>query len=118
MYTHVIPRDLFNESDLLKCYGRLYTLLEMGAHTAELSNDDQDNNEPFNIIQDELDGSISISNVKLTISGKVWRLYRPLNSRDPWPLYCLSVNGDVCERVFTDDGMLSFEFLNIITHKK
>lgn len=27
-YIRVVPRDLFNEGDLLKCYGRLWILLD------------------------------------------------------------------------------------------
>ncbi len=29
MYARVIPRDLFNEANLLKCFGNLYLRLEV-----------------------------------------------------------------------------------------
>lgn len=114
-YTRVIPRDLFNEADLLKCYGRLYILLETaGAHLAKLSDANLEQEEPFEIGQSQDDGSISVLNVIFTIDDVRWRLERPLNCRDPWPLYCVSFDGEIRERVFTEKGDFSAKFLEII----
>ena len=49
-YTRVIPRDLFNEGDLLKCYGRLWILLdETRGHVAQLGEEEQLPSAPFEI---------------------------------------------------------------------
>lgn len=54
-YNRVIPRDLFNESSLLKCLGRLYICLEnTPGHAAEL----QQVGREFDIRQSDDDGSI------------------------------------------------------------
>lgn len=107
-YHRVIPRDLFNEADLLKCYARLWIELDekSGRHKAELHHDGA----AFRVEQDETSGAIYIANVELTIRGDTVGLYRPLNSRSKWPLWLGDTGGDDI-RVFTDDGALSAEFL-------
>lgn len=115
-YTRVIPRDLFNEADLLKCYGRLWILLdETRGHSARLGDAESEHSgAPFEIRQDEADGSISVANVPFTIRGERWRLSRPLNCRSPWPLWCSSPDEETCERVFTEEGRFSPEFVQLI----
>lgn len=116
-YTRVIPRDLFNEANLLKCYGRLWILLDemVGHHEAQLGDKNNEHyGAAFNIVQDETDGSISIWNLCFYVHGKNYRLFRPLNARSPWPLWCTSPDGEFCERVFSDAGFLSSEFLRLI----
>lgn len=114
-YTRVIPRDLFNEADLLKCHGRLWILLdETRGHSARLGDAESEHSgAPFEIWQDEADGSISVANVPFTIRGERWRLSRPLNARAAWPLYAISPAGDEF-RVFTEDGWFTPEFSQII----
>lgn len=115
-YTRVIPRDLFNEADLLKCYGRLWILLdETRGHSARLGDAESEHNgAPFEIWQDEADGSISVANVPFTIRGERWRLSRPLNCRSLWFLWCSSPDEETCERVFTEEGRFSPEFVQLI----
>jgi hypothetical protein len=113
-YRRVIPRDLFNEADLLKCYGRLWLCLDNLArgHAAQLGDDDGDHDgAPFRIEQGA-SGDITVANVPFKIHGNDWRLTRPLNSREPWPLY--AENDDECVSVFTGDGELSAEFRALI----
>jgi hypothetical protein len=94
-YHRVIPRDLFNEASLLKCYGRLWILLDqLGNQKAKLS---EGSGKPFKIEQNEADGVA---------------LHRPLNSRQAWPLYAV-INTEECE-VFDDEGNLSHGFLEFI----
>lgn len=114
-YPRVIPRDLYNEADLLKCYGRL--VLELNAHpghVAEVTYDDR----PFDVVQKPADGSLSIENLQLKIVGRPWVLYRPLNSRLPWPLYAAPAIGcgplDYEVSVFTGDGVFTEEFAKLI----
>lgn len=108
-YTRVIPRDLFNEGSLLKCMGQLALKLDApGLSKAELEHDDR----AFIIEQSPYDGSISVVNVNLTIAGEPVRLYRPLNSREPYPLwFACDVDED---EVFTTSGELSLEFKRVI----
>lgn len=120
-YMRVIPRDLFNEADLLKCYGRLWICLDkLRDHRATLGlypnvNDPGDHSgEPFQIEQMPDDGSLTVRNVPFCVAGKRLHLSRPLNSRDPWPLWIDDEEAEICERVFTDEGELSPEFLEII----
>lgn len=104
-YTRVIPRDLFNEANLLKCYGQIYLLLErMADHKAELVQEDDGS---FQIEQDQNSGALSIENITLRVHGKLWRLMRPLNSRAPWPLWLEHIDPAADFepiQVFTDDG--------------
>lgn len=117
-YIRVIPRDLFNESSLLKCIGRIYINLENTPdHKAELR-EAFEPGEAFNICQSQEDGSIYIANVHLYVRGRKVHVSRPLNSRDSWPLWAIieTDDGDEDEiEVFTDDGDFSPEFLSYIT---
>lgn len=88
-YLRVIPRDLFNEANLLKCIGRLVLLIEDGPLREQLQY--HHDGEAFNIIQNEGDGSISVANVNFWAKGKLKNygqltFSRPLNSREDWPL--------------------------------
>jgi hypothetical protein len=120
-YQRVIPRDLFNEADLLKCYGRLWICLDnLRDHKATLgafrnTYDPGDHTgEAFRIEQSQDDGSTTVANVPFAIDGRRLHLSRPLNSRDPWPLWIDDEQAEICERVFTDEGELSPEFLELI----
>jgi hypothetical protein len=104
-YTRIIPRDLFNEGNLLKCLGQLYIKLETaGKHHAVFDEDSDD----FAIEQDQNDGSISATGVTFSIRRCRMRLYRPLNARAPWPLWMALEDSDADPiSVFNDDGNLS-----------
>lgn len=111
-YARVVPRDLFNEGDLLKCYGRLWICLdELHAHYAELS---EGSGAPFDIRQDEGSGALTVANLRFTIGGSPYRLTRPLNTRQPWSLYATDED-DEETAVFTAEGDLSPDFLRLIT---
>lgn len=111
-YTRVIPRDLFNEANLLKCYAQIYINLEnMNVDASLIPPHD---NEGFEIIQDEDTGSTSIENVKLIVGDTEVELFRPLNSRESWPLIMRTENEDEIY-IFEDDGSFTpemTEFLN------
>jgi hypothetical protein len=93
-YLRVIPRDLFNEANLLKCLGLLTLALEQHqGHWASFAIQD-DSVSHFEIGQDPSDGSIEVTNMPFMIGGFRYRLYRPLNSRMDFPLYCLRM-GDM-----------------------
>lgn len=117
-YIRVIPRDLFNEANLLKCLGQLYIALENlhGQHRAKYAIEDV---ERFDIHQSPDDGSIYVANLPFMIDGRIYHLSRPLNSRQPWPLYATLSwpqpgEEQTVTAVFTDEGKLSAEFLKLI----
>lgn len=110
-YQRVIPRDLFNEANLLKCYGKL--CLELDRWPDSVARLEHYGN-AFIIEQDPNDGSLTVYNIRLIIGNETYVMSRPLNSREPWPLYChLKQNDDVLA-VFNDEGELSDEFLGLL----
>lgn len=111
-YQRVIPRDLFNEGDLLNCLGRLWIKLdERRDHKAELIHTIGDT---FKIEQDPADGSISAVSVVLWWpEARGAQLFRPLNAREKWPLWLRHGDEDDV-RVFDLDGELSPEFWALI----
>lgn len=114
MYQRVIPRDLFNESNLLKCMGRIYILLETtDCSNVELTHDD----EAFDIEQNQYTGGIYVRNVRLMVRGKHVHLERPLNSRGAWPLYATMEDDDEIS-VFDDDGNFTQEMLAYLAGQK
>lgn len=112
-YRREIPRDLFNESNLLKCYGQVY----IGLETAQVLDVQLEyDGKPFNIVHDDADNTLSIGNVKLIVRGKPVELFRASNSRYPWPLYVREEDGEEFE-VFDDDGTFSKEMLAFLRRK-
>lgn len=108
-YVRTLPRDLFNEGDLLKCVGKLWLALERERKAGFVEEDVSS----FEIEQDPGDGSIFVANLTFIIRGRVHLLYRPLNARSAWPLYCDTNDGGEV-RVFTEEGELSAEFLELV----
>lgn len=107
----VLPRDAFNDANLLKCVGQLVLKIEDGE--AGFLTYEYDG-EPFDIRQNPADGSTTVDNVIFRV--KDWQSWlvmcRPLNSREPWPLYC--DYNDETYYVFDEDGELTLEFKNLI----
>lgn len=81
-YLREIPRDLFNEASLLKCFGQLYLRLEAMGLEGQLSYHSGN----FEIEQN-VDGMTTIGNVRIVVRNKVREIWRPLNSREQFPLY-------------------------------
>lgn len=113
MYERVIPRDLFNESSLLKCYGRLYIILEGNARAQYPVESVSD----WDIVQRQDDGSLFIANLPLVVGENEYRLTRPLNARSAWPLYAELIGDPDAEeiQVFTDQGDLTPEMLAVVS---
>lgn len=105
-YLRVIPRDLFNEGNLLKCFGQLYLGLEaLRMENCLVQHTDTE----FDVAQSEDDGSLTLENVQLEIRGTSYYLHRPMNSRRPYPLWVRTGDDDV--EVFRDDGSFTPEML-------
>jgi hypothetical protein len=109
-YMRILPRDFFNEADLLKCLGFLVLRLE----DLGMSDIHPENLDNLNILQDESDGSISVEGFHLTLQDDTTlKLCRPLNSRESMPLFC--VDDEYNEiKVFDDKGQISPEMLQRI----
>jgi hypothetical protein len=100
-YFRVIPRDLFNEGNLLNCLGKLYMLLEKSDTGKIAKLEDSALSDGFDIEQDESDGSISVVNLPFLVNDEEFRLFRPLNARSNSPLYIETSDGPV--RVFDEE---------------
>ena len=107
-YRRVIPRDLFNESKLLKCLGQLSLLAHDGqANGLRVSFDDDG---PFHIVQDDDDGGLYCSNVWIfTHDGNIVSVKTRYNSKSAYPLVF-----NEYQDVFNDDGTLTEEFIDHI----
>lgn len=112
-YIRVIPRDLFNEGDLLKCIGQLYIETAKYPHVEIFQHDDE-MNAGFRIEQNPDDGSIFVSNIVIYVTGRAMAHYRPLNSREKYPLYLVSMESDIEIKVFNNDGSLTAEMIAFI----
>lgn len=86
-YRRVLPRDLFNEADLLKCLGRLHIALGEPAAQGHDATFDEEDLPFFDIEQDPGSGAVYVANLTFRVSGVAVWLWRPLNSRKEWPLW-------------------------------
>lgn len=96
-YTRVIPRDLFNEASLLKCLGKLALAAESEPRLTVYHDGDA-----FIVLQNPDSGGLHCANLLFCWEGEPMYLERPLNSRDPWPLYWERGSNSV--EVFNQDG--------------
>lgn len=109
-YNRVIPRDLFNEANLLKCFGKLYLCLEildLPGISLEHGGD------AFDVDQNQASGNLYLRNVRLVVRGRYMTIERPLNSRGAWPLY-LTTDDDDEISVFDDNGDLSKDMVSYL----
>lgn len=97
----VLPRDAFNDANLLKCIGQLTLLILDCDKSVEGLTYDYDG-EPFDIQQDEADGSTCVANIQFYANKKPIRIIRPCNSREQWPL--VAWHGDDEYYVFNSKG--------------
>jgi hypothetical protein len=119
-YKRVIPRDLFNEANLLKLYGQV--ALHLHDHPIEgvaliYSGDENDEDgSPFDIDQD-IDGNLLIMNLDLYVRGVGYLLSRPINTREPWSLYAQDIYSPDSDptSVFDHEGRFSPEMYALLT---
>lgn len=110
-YQRVCPRDLFNESKLLKCIGKI-SLLIHDYQIPGLYIRDDELDQGFEIDQNPNDGSISITNLRFSDEGgEPVYFSTSMNSKENWPLtmeykgeeyYPLSESGElqISDRLF------------------
>lgn len=102
-YKRVLPRDLFNEAKLLKCVGKLTLMIEDGLLPDWHYHYDGD---PFNIVQDPNDGSISVANISFWCKAKSLNMVHictPLNSKYNWPAM-MRTSEDEEYFIFSEEG--------------
>lgn len=109
-YNRVHPRDLFNESMLLKSVGRLSLLITNGESPEGLEMDEE--SDGFDVRQND-DGDIFINNIEIRIHGVPHFFGTPMNSRKNYPLFCQTEDWDVYE-VFDTSGNFKQEFLDYV----
>lgn len=108
-YERVLPRDAFNEANLLKCIGQI-SLLELdhmapGFETKLVS---FNNDNSFQIQQDQSDGSIYATNFIIRFKGNRLAHEVPLNCKRKYPMR-VEYKGEL-EWLFNEDGTLSEKF--------
>jgi hypothetical protein len=114
-YRRVAPRDLFNESKLLKCLGKIsVSILDGVFYEYGLTDELYDESEGFNIEQTE-DGDIYCTNYKVfDAQGSEIEFVSLLNSRQPWPLYFYNPDEMTYSPALNDDGSISQEFFTFL----
>lgn len=98
-YKRVLPRDAFNEAKLLKCIGKLTLMIEDAMLPAWHYHYDGD---AFNIVQDESNGSISVTNITFWRNKKKVHIFTGLNAKDNWPV--MMRDGDSEYYIFGEKG--------------
>ena len=91
--TRVIPRDIFNDADLLKCLGHLLLAIEDRKLPSDQWSYEYDGL-PFDIQQNPDDGSTHVANVRLSYRGEPVDHHRPINCRTPWTLFVTTGEGE------------------------
>lgn len=128
----VIPRDLFNDANLLKCYGRLQLfLMDHPAFAGCTFGLEEDALESQFDIHQTTDGETFVANLQLTVHGVPVTLYRPLNAKGNWPLWfsidCLDTLQEfetspleylVGGCVFHEDGNIDEDFITMVNQLK
>lgn len=117
-YYRVIPRDLFNESKLLKCLGQLSLVIhDMVKVPRGLSLELFAEEDGFRIEQDQDSGALFCANLECACAGKLVTLSCPYNSKDAYPLrYALDDDNE--GRVFDDNGAPSDDFRSAMEGRK
>lgn len=113
-YQRVIPRDLFNESKLLKCLGQLSLIIHDGLRVPRgLAIELLEPEDGFPVYQNTDDGSLSCPNVLLTCNGMAIDLRSRYNSKALYPLQY--VIGDESGDVLNEDGKLTSDFVGALS---
>lgn len=107
-YKRVCPRDLFNESKLLKCVGRLCLKILDGMTPVPMKYNDE-NTHGFKVEQDGT-GNLFIANLPISIKGKRYKFHTTYNCKSNYPLFVETE--DYCEYlVFDETGEFTEEFI-------
>lgn len=114
-YYRIVPRDLFNESKLLKCLGKVAIV----CHDEMLPGLRMvvDDGSPFVIDQRTSDGGLYVERgIHFDGYGYPLDLYTAYNSKENYPLLCDTDEGTI--EVLDDDGCITVAFRNFIKKLK
>ena len=103
-FRRVIPRDFFNESKLLKCLGKFEIHRENVDLKIDIPYQVEYDGKPFQVEQDDSDGSLRVVNYRVYILNEPLDLFIPYNSKDDWPLYARVK--DTEWKILGEDGSL------------
>ena len=111
-YSRVIPRDLFNESKVLKNLGRL-TLLCLDGMGLGINYEHEGGS--FDIRQNQSSGDLFCSNIRFfhKRTGDTIYFYHRYNSKEPYTMFFEMEDGEEVE-VFDNEGNFTEEFKNYI----
>ena len=109
-YKRVIPRDLFNEANLLKCLGRVALLIEDGKAPKGMRLHHTNPDGGFEIDQSPGSGDIYCSNLTIVTRTGRAHIWRGLNSRDEWPIF-VATDDDEAIEILDKTGNFTEEFV-------
>ena len=114
-YHRVIPRDLFNESKLLKCLGQLALHRHDYYSIQQLIRLEYDPRQGFKIAQNPDDGNLYCANMicRRKRDLKEIKLSTIYNDKSPYPLV-YEVDNEYFGHIFKDDGTFTDEFMDLI----
>lgn len=108
-YKRILPRDLFNESKLLKCIGQLVLMIHDEKSPCKITfNED---GQPFKIEQFEHDGSLFVSNLHFCINDNSVIFKTTYNSKESYPLYAEFEEYEY--EVFDNSGNFHGDFIEL-----
>ena len=107
-YLRVLPRDLFNESKLLKNMGQLCLAIHDGITPVPMNF--HHDGEPFNICQNPNDGALYVANLTIWVNRVLVEFTATYNSKKPFTLWARTRNDDY--EVFTNEGDFHPDFIN------
>lgn len=111
-YLRVCPRDLFNESKLLKCIGKISLyILDNYFYPIEIREEIENPEEGFKIEKSLSSGDLFISNYHVYVKKEEITLVSLLNSKQEYPLIYIPNTEEDEMFVFNQDGYPSTEFL-------
>jgi len=113
-YQRVIPRDLFNESKLLKCLGQLCLLIHDGDAGELKCYHATHPDAGFTISQRPEDGGLRCDNLYFTVRGVRVEFFTIYNSKDPYPLLFWNPDHMTEHEVFDDSGKLTKDFRYLV----
>lgn len=111
-YQRVIPRDLFNESKLLKCLGFIALHIHNRQYDLPLVMNVKNPKGGFKIEQDQGSGDLYCSNVEFYLdlpTPRYIKIATSYNSKENFPLVYEDTSN-----VFNEDGKFSDDFLSYL----
>lgn len=112
MYSRVVPRDLFNEAKLLKCFGQLVLLIHDGLAPKCLEVDEGEGD--WEVYQRQDDGGLFLEGLKIQVKSTQLELYTMYNSKESYPLLCMTDEDEI--EVFYKDGTLTDDFIEYVVN--